>query len=101
MAKTSVLERNKKRERLVKKFQEKRNELKKRVSNTKLSLEDRMAAQAQLTKLPRNSSPVRIKKRCSQTGRARGYYGFFGVSRIVLRELASNGLLPGVKKASW
>lgn len=101
MAKTSVIERNKKREILVKKFQEKRNELKKRVSDTKLSLEDRMAAQAQLTKLPRNSSPVRIKKRCSQTGRARGYMGFFGVSRIVLRELASNGLLPGVKKASW
>ena|SRR3990167_484520 len=101
MAKTSVIERNKKREVLVKKFQEKRNELKKRVSNTKLSLEDRMAAQAQLTKLPRNSSPVRVKKRCSQTGRARGYMGFFGVSRIVLRELASNGLLPGVKKASW
>ena len=101
MAKTSVIERNKKRELLVKKFQEKRNELKKRVSNTKLSLQDRMEAQAELAKLPRNSSPVRIKKRCSQTGRARGYMGFFGVSRIVLRELASNGLLPGVKKASW
>lgn len=101
MAKTSVIERNKKREALVKKFQEKRNELKKRVSDTKLSLEDRMAAQAQLSKLPKNSSPVRVKNRCSQTGRARGYMGFFGVSRIVLRELASNGLLPGVKKASW
>jgi small subunit ribosomal protein S14 len=101
MAKTSVIERNKKRERLVKKFQEKRNELKKRVVDTKLSLKDRMAAQAELTKLPRNSSATRIKKRCSQTGRARGFIGFFGVSRIVLRELASNGLLPGVKKASW
>ena len=101
MAKTSVIERNKKRERLVKKFQEKRNELKARVCNTKLSLEDRIAAQAELTKLPRNSSATRIKKRCLQTGRARGYIGFFGVSRIVLRELASNGLLPGVKKASW
>ncbi|OGB86446.1 30S ribosomal protein S14 [candidate division TM6 bacterium RIFCSPHIGHO2_12_FULL_38_8] len=101
MAKTSVIERNKKRERLVKKFQEKRNELKKRVVNVKLSLKERMAAQAELTKLPRNSSATRIKHRCSQTGRARGYIGFFGVSRIVLRELASNGLLPGVKKASW
>lgn len=101
MAKTSVIERNKKREALVKKFQEKRNELKKRVSNTKLSLQERMAAQALLTKLPKNSSSVRVKNRCSQTGRARGYMGFFGVSRIVLRELASNGLLPGVKKASW
>lgn len=101
MAKTSVIERNKKRTQLVAKFQEKRAELKKRVSNQKLSLEERMKAQAQLTKLPRNSSATRLTKRCSQTGRARGYIGFFGVSRIILRELASNGLLPGVKKASW
>lgn len=101
MAKTSVIERNKKRERLVKKFQEKRAALKERVSDTSLTLKERMQAQAELCKLPRNSSATRIKKRCSQTGRARGYIGFFGVSRIVLRELASNGLLPGVKKASW
>ncbi len=101
MAKTSVIERNKKRTQLVAKFQEKRAELKKRVSNQKLSLEERMKAQAQLTKLPRNSSATRLIKRCSQTGRARGYIGFFGVSRIILRELASNGLLPGVMKASW
>jgi len=101
MAKKSIVERNKKRERLVKRFQEKRLELKKQVSNTKLSLADRMAAQAELTKLPKNSSSVRIRNRCSQTGRGRGFLGFFGVSRIVFRELASSGVLPGVKKASW
>ncbi len=101
MSKKSVIERNKRRERLVKRFEEKRLELKKQVSNTKLSLDDRMLAQAALTKLPRDSSSVRIRNRCSQTGRPRGYLGFFGVSRIVFRELASSGILPGVKKASW
>jgi len=101
MAKTSVIERNKKRMKLVQQFQEKRAALKAQVSNTKLSLEDRMAAQALLTKLPTNSSAVRVHKRCSQTGRGRGYIGFFGVSRIVFRELALSGILPGVKKASW
>ena len=101
MAKTSVVERNKKRLRLVKEFGPKRLELKKIVSDIKLSLKDRMAAQAELTGLPRNSSPVRIRNRCSQSGRGRGYLGFFGVSRIVFRELASSGILPGVKKASW
>jgi small subunit ribosomal protein S14 len=60
-----------------------------------------MAAQAKLANLPKNSSAVRIRNRCSQTGRARGYLRFFGVSRIVFRELASAGVLPGVRKASW
>lgn len=101
MAKKSIIERNKKRVRLVNKFNQKRLELKKRVSDTNLSLKDRMAAQAELTQLPKNSSSVRIRNRCSQTGRGRGYLGFFGVSRIVFRELASSGILPGVKKASW
>ena len=101
MSKKSVVERNKKRVRLVKKFQERRLELKKQVSNRDLSLDERMAAQAELTKLPKNSSSVRIRNRCSQTGRPRGFLGFFGVSRIVFRELASSGILPGVKKASW
>ena len=101
MSKKSIVERNKKRERMFKQLQEKRAELKKHASNTKLPLEERLAAQAMLTKLPTNSSSVRIRKRCSQTGRPRGYLGFFGVSRIVFRELASSGLLPGVRKASW
>lgn len=101
MSKKSVVERNKKRVSLAKKFQEKRLELKKQVSDRSLSLDERMAAQAKLTKLPKNSSSVRIRNRCSQTGRPRGFLGFFGVSRIVFRELASSGILPGVKKASW
>lgn len=101
MSKKSIVERNKKRERMFKQLQAKRAELKKAVSNTDLPLDERLAAQAILTKLPRNSSPVRLRNRCSQTGRPRGYLGFFGVSRIVFRELASSGLLPGVKKASW
>lgn len=101
MSKKSVVERNKKRLRLTKKFQEKRLELKQKVSDTNISLDERMAAQAELTKMPKNSSSVRIRNRCSQTGRPRGFLGFFGVSRIVFRELASSGILPGVKKASW
>jgi small subunit ribosomal protein S14 len=101
MAKTSVIERNKKRIQLLQQYKERRSVLKKQVSDIKISLEERMAAQALLDKLPKNSSSVRVGNRCSQTGRARGYMGFFGVSRIVLRELAHAGILPGVKKASW
>lgn len=101
MSKLSVVERNKKRERMFAHFREKRSELKKQVKDTNLSLEQRLEAQSLLSKLPRNSSSVRIRKRCAQTGRPRGYIGFFGVSRIVFRELASSGILPGVKKSSW
>ncbi len=101
MSKLSIVERNKKRERLFASLGKKRLELKKQVSDVSLSLEKRLEAQAKLSKLPRNSSPVRIRKRCSQTGRPRGYIGFFGVSRIVFREYASSGILPGVKKSSW
>lgn len=101
MSKVSVVERNKKRVRMFERLREKRAELKKQASNVSLPLEKRLEAQAELTKLPRNSSSVRIRKRCSQTGRPRGYIGFFGVSRIVFREYASAGILPGVKKSSW
>lgn len=101
MSKISIVERNKKRERLVERFREKRAELKKMVSDNSLSFEKKLKAQAELSGLPKNSSPVRIRKRCSQTGRPRGFIGFFGVSRIVFRELASSGILPGVKKCSW
>ena len=101
MAKTSVIERNKKRLKMIKQYAVKREALKSVVRDLSVSLETRMEAQAKLCKLPRNSSKVRYQNRCAQTGRARAYFRFFGVSRIVLRELASNGLLPGVKKASW
>ncbi|MBP6869552.1 30S ribosomal protein S14 [Candidatus Babeliales bacterium] len=101
MAKKSSVEKNNKRIRMVELYKERRAVLKKATVDLSLSLEDRMAAQAKLSDLPKNSSAVRIRNRCSQTGRARGFLRFFGVSRIVFRELASAGLLPGVRKASW
>lgn len=101
MAKKSVIERNKKRIRLYNKYRFIREELKKQVRNESLSLEKRLEAQKKLSELPRNSSRTRIRNRCHVTGRGRGYLGFFGISRIVFREYASFGLLPGVKKASW
>ncbi len=101
MAKKSSVEKNNKRIRMVELYKERRAVLKKATVDLSLSLEDRMAAQAKLSDLPKNSSAVRVRNRCSQTGRARGFLRFFGVSRIVFRELASAGLLPGVRKASW
>jgi small subunit ribosomal protein S14 len=89
MAKTSQLARNAKREKLVAKYATKRAELK-------------AAGDSEgLQKLPKNSSPVRIKSRCAITGRSRGYMRDFGLSRIAFRELAREGKIPGVKKASW
>ncbi|NBX77913.1 30S ribosomal protein S14 [bacterium] len=101
MAKTSVVERNKKRQRMIAKYAAQRASLKAIVKDNSKSFEEKMAAQAQLTKLPRNSSRVRYRNRCAQTGRPRAYSRFFGLSRMIFRELASFGLLPGVKKASW
>ena len=89
MAKKSQIERQKRRERLVQQYATRRSEL--------LAAGD----YAGLAKLPRDASPTRLKNRCAITGRSRGYLRKFGVSRIVFRELASRGQLPGVKKASW
>lgn len=89
MAKTSQLARKAKREKLVAKYAAKREELKK------------AGDYEGLQKLPKNSSPVRIKNRCSLSGRSRGYLRAFGLSRIQFRELARQGKIPGVKKASW
>ena len=101
MAKTSVLERQKKRERLVRKYAAKRAELKRRAKDPKLSPEARMDAREAIAKLPRNSSPVRLVSRCMVTGRGRAVYRKFRLSRIAFRELAHTGQLPGVHKASW
>jgi small subunit ribosomal protein S14 len=101
MAKTSSIETNDRRLRLIQKYAKKRKELKAKILNPKTSDEEFFAAQRELALLPRNSSPVRYRNRCSVTGRSRGYYRKFGVSRIVLREFALKGLLPGVVKASW
>ncbi len=101
MSKTSVVVRQKKREATVQKFAAKRAELKAILSSPKTTDEEFYAAQRKLDKMPRNSSKVRLKNRCSITGRPRAFIGKFGVSRIQFRELALNGQLPGVVKASW
>ncbi len=101
MAKKSSIERNKKRMRLVEKCASRRKELKQLLLNPNISDEEFFRAQRELFLLPRNSSAVRLKNRCSITGRARGYFGKFGLSRLTLREFALKGLLPGVTKASW
>ncbi|MDH5750096.1 MAG: 30S ribosomal protein S14 [Rhodospirillales bacterium] len=101
MAKKSAVERNKKRERLARRFASKRNRLKDLAKDMSLSPEDRFEATLKLATLPRNSSPVRQHLRCSLTGRPRGNYRKFKISRIALRELASKGLIPGMVKSSW
>ena len=101
MAKTSSIQRNLKRIKLVKKFLKKRENLKKIIKNKKLPLEERFAAQLKLAKIPRNSAKVRIRNRCEITGRPRGVYRKLKISRIALRDLATNGKIPGMTKSSW
>lgn len=101
MAKTSVVERNNKRERLAKKYAAKRAALKALTKDKNLSPEDRFNAHIKLAQLPRNSAPVRQRLRCKLTGRPRGNYRKFKLSRIALRELASAGQIPGMVKSSW
>jgi small subunit ribosomal protein S14 len=101
MAKTSAIERNLKRIKLVKKFAKKRLELKKIINNKKLPLSERFEAQLKLAKLPRNSAKIRIMNRCQITGRPHAVYRKLKISRIALRELASMGKIPGMTKSSW
>ncbi|MBN8827093.1 MAG: 30S ribosomal protein S14 [Sphingobacteriia bacterium] len=101
MAKKSSVEKNKRREKLVKKYSATRAKLKALVIDETLSLEERFEAQKKLAKLPRNGSKGRIRNRCEISGRPRAYFRKFRMSRIALRDFASAGLLPGVKKASW
>ena len=101
MAKVSVINRDLKRRATVKKFAGMRAELKAAIGNAKLSDEDRATARQKLQALPRNSSPVRLRNRCSLTGRPRGVFSKFGVGRIKLREYVMRGEVPGVVKASW
>ena len=101
MAKTSAIQRNLKRIRLVKKFLKKREDLKMIIKNKKLPLEERFAAQLKLAKIPRNSAKVRIRNRCEITGRPRGVYRKLKISRIALRDLALSGKIPGMTKSSW
>ena len=101
MPKTSAINRNEKRKKLSAKFSAKRVELKAILSNPATTDDEFFAAQKKLQKLPRNSSPVRIKNRCSMSGRPRAFIRKFGVSRIQFRELALAGKIPGVIKSSW
>tara|TARA_B100000700_G_C14485208_1_gene597022 strand:- start:45 stop:350 length:306 start_codon:yes stop_codon:yes gene_type:complete len=101
MAKTSAVQRNLKRIKLEKRFAKKRRELKKIISNKKLPLDERFQAQLKLAKLPKNSSKTRIRNRCEISGRPHGVYRKLRISRIALRELASEGKIPGMTKSSW
>ena len=101
MAKTSSIQRNLKRIRLVKKYFEKRKKLKKIIKNKNLPLTERFDAQLKLAKIPRNSAKVRIRNRCEITGSPHGVYRKFKLSRIKMRELSMIGALPGVVKSSW
>ena len=101
MAKRSMINRELKRKRLIKKYAAQRAELRTRVKNTSLGEEERDVARKKLSMLPRDSSPTRLRNRCSLTGRPRGYYRKFGLGRNKLREAAMRGDVPGLVKASW
>ncbi|NRB20800.1 30S ribosomal protein S14 [Parasedimentitalea psychrophila] len=101
MAKKSMIEREKKRERLVAKFATKRAALKEIASDQTRPMEERFAAVLKLAKLPRNSSATRLHNRCQLTGRPHAYYRKFKISRIALRDLGSAGQIPGMVKSSW
>jgi small subunit ribosomal protein S14 len=101
MAKKSMIARDVKRAKLVEKYAERRAELKRRVVDPELDMAERMAAAQKLSELPRDSSPVRVRRRGAITGRPRGTYRKFGLGRIKMRELVMRGDAPGVSKASW
>jgi small subunit ribosomal protein S14 len=101
MAKVSSIEKNNRRRRMVKKYQARRAKLKAIIMNRELPAEERFAATLKLAEMPRNSARNRVRNRCELTGRPRGYYRKFRLSRIALRDLASVGMIPGLVKASW
>jgi small subunit ribosomal protein S14 len=101
MAKKSMIEKNKRRMRQVEQYAGRRDRLKAMAKDLSLTPEERFNARLKLAKLPRSGSPVRVRLRCALTGRPRGVYRKFGLSRIALRDLASAGQIPGVVKSSW
>jgi small subunit ribosomal protein S14 len=101
MAKTSSVEKNNRRRRMVAQYAEKRKRLKAIADDLKRPAEERFAARIKLAEMPRNSSATRIRNRCELTGRARGYYRKLRMCRNQLRDLASQGLIPGMTKSSW
>ena len=101
MAKTSSVEKNNRRRRLVKQYANKRAKLKAVIQNKETPIEERFAAQLKLAELPRNSAKNRIRNRCEVTGRPRAYYRKLKMSRLALREMSNQGLIPGMVKSSW
>ncbi len=101
MAKTSSVEKNNRRRKLVKQYANKRAKLKAIIQNKEITMEERFAAQLKLAELPRNSAKNRIRNRCEVTGRPRAYYRKLKMSRLALREMSNQGLIPGMVKSSW
>ena len=101
MAKQSSIQKNLNRKKIVKKFNNRRQSLKKKIMQKNLPMEERFKIQSKLNDLPRDSSKIRVRNRCELTGRTRGVYRKFGLSRIKIRELSMTGALPGVVKSSW
>jgi small subunit ribosomal protein S14 len=101
MAKLSQVLRDKRRKKLISKYAEKRAELRKRLNDQNVSVDEKLAIQEAFAKLPRNSCPTRLNRRCQISGRSRSFYRKFGISRIALRDLALKGHLPGMRKSSW
>jgi small subunit ribosomal protein S14 len=101
MAKKSQLLRDEKRKKLIAKYADRRADLRKRLNDRNVTMEEKFAIQQEFAKLPRNSCPTRLNRRCSVSGRSHAYYRKFDISRIALRELALAGQLPGVRKSSW
>lgn len=101
MAKKAIVNRNLKRQSTIEKFLKVRNSLLEIIGNNANSYEDKLEARNKLQKLPRDSSPTRLRNRCELTGRSRGFYRKFGLGRSKLRDMAMNGRIPGITKASW
>jgi small subunit ribosomal protein S14 len=101
MAKTSKIAKNNKRKQLVERYAERRDELIKIIKDPEVSYEEKREAYAKIAKMPRDASATRYRNRCAVTGRPRGYFRKFGISRIALRDMAHLGELPGIRKASW
>ncbi len=101
MAKRSQKLRDNRRKRLITKYAERRAALRKKLNDANASIEEKIEVQKQFAKLPRNSCPTRLNRRCEVSGRSKAFYRKFGISRIALRELALRGQLPGVRKSSW
>ena len=101
MAKLSSINKNERRKKLVKQYADKYAKLKAIADDESKDETERLIARLKMAELPRNANPTRIRNRCMITGRPRAYYRKFGIARVMLRELANNGMIPGVTKSSW